>query len=134
MDWVKLTRAAVGVVVVAILFGLVANYIGNYREATRAGGSASSSGTATPTPDGSTPSTSAADSSEPEASAQVLIVAVDGLNFRKEPSGQSRAMRGLSKGEKLTLLATEGDWFKVRDGNNVVGYITSNPAYTDVAK
>ena len=65
---------------------------------------------------------------------QVLIVSVDGLNFREQPDGQSKAIRGLSKGERVTLVATQGDWYKVEDSKGVIGYITSNPTYTEKPK
>lgn len=148
MNTSKLVKAAVGVVVIAVLFAVVTNWVGDYRAATDnkqsttdQNGSGSTGGSeATTTPAVQSDSASkdsekstANDAPEPP-SPEILVVAVDGLNFRAEPTGQARAIRGLSKGEKLTLLATQGDWFKVRDPQGVVGYVTSNPTYTDPAK
>lgn len=142
MDRNKLIRAGAGVIALLVVFSLVANWVGDYRSATNGSARASASEASTPTAESEGASTSnskpAATEQERPASStsstQVLIVAVDGLNFRKEPSGQSKAMRGLAEGEKVTLLATEGDWFKVRDSKKVVGYITSSPTYTDPAE
>ena len=133
MGRTNLIKSLAGVVVLAILFVLVANWVGDYRQATNADGGGSST-EATKSADGEEPTTTASAPDGAQQPVQVLVVAVDGLNFRAEPDGQSKALRGLSKGEKVTLLSTEGDWFKVRDSNKVVGYITSNPTYTDVAK
>ena len=82
---------------------------------------------------GDTESTDGA-AEKPAAPTVVLVVEVDGLNFRKEPNSDSPAMRGLAKGERVTLLEDQGDWYKVRDAKKVIGYITSNPSYTSKVK
>ncbi len=139
MNTGKIIRGLAGVVAVIVVFALVLNWVGDYRQAASSVDKASASETpqSTPTSDESSKSvnkTPAKGTSADQPKVQVLVVAVDGLNFRAEPNGQSRARRGLSKGEKLTLLATEGDWYKVRDSNQIVGYITSSPTYTDLQK
>ena len=141
MDVPKAAKAVAGVIAVAVVAGIVMNWVGDYRAA-----SSGRSGTAASAP--SAAATSAAGSTEepagttkptpgttkPAATNQVLLVKVDGLNFRKKPSDQSKAMRGLSKGERVVVISSEGSWYKVEDSKGVVGYITSNPTYTQQAK
>ncbi len=140
MNAMKLLKAAVGIVVLLLLAGLVMNWVGDYRDATKKDSGANAEATTTPAADGQngteaeTPASDQESTQKSTSSAKILVVSVDGLNFRTEPSGQAKAIRGLKKGEKVTLLATQGNWYKIRDAKKVIGYITSDPAYTDSAK
>lgn len=124
MDAGRWAKGAVGLIVLIALFVVVLTWIGDYRAAQ----SLSSTNTeTTATVTGAENATA-----QPEA-AQVLVVQVQGLNLRQEPSGTSRAHRGLAKGERVVLISQEGEWYKVRDSAGTVGYITANPAYTKKA-
>jgi len=59
---------------------------------------------------------------------------IEGLNFREQADRGSKAIRALSKGEKVDLLETIDSWYQVKDKNGDIGWISSNPAYTKVAK
>lgn len=61
----------------------------------------------------------------PAASAlaeQTGKVTASELNIRKSASSESEKLRSVKKGTKLTILDTDGDWYKVRFGK-VVGYV-----------
>jgi uncharacterized protein YgiM (DUF1202 family) len=138
MDLVKLAKAAVGVIIVIVLFIIVMNWWGDYRSATAAkagSGSTVTSSTANNGEASSDSTSTTTDGSETNSNApEALVVSVDGLNFRREPDSSAKTLRGLSKGERLTVLATEAGWYKVEDSKGVVGYITSNPSYTKAAE
>ena len=129
MDMRRWAKGGFGLVVVVVIFVVVVNWIGDYRTAQRPLSKANSETTTTAAP-GSGVQTPQNVPTQPQAAAQVLVVQVEGLNLRQKPSGTSRAYRGLAKGEKVVLIAQEGDWYKVRDSAGTVGYVTSNPAYT----
>lgn len=135
MDAMKIAKAALGVVVVIVLFVVVMNWWGDYRAATAVlkGAKASSGATTSTVTSGGSGDSGATqpDKTTNGTSTKVLLVAVDGLNFRAQPNSDSKSIRGLSKGERVTLLATVGDWYKVKDSRGVIGYITANPTYTD---
>ena len=141
MDVPRTAKAVVGVIAVVVVAGIVMNWVGDYRAA-----SSGRDGTAATTPSAQATSTAGSTgkpagtskptprTTKPAATTQVLLVKVDGLNFRSKPSDQSKAMRGLSKGERVVVISSEGNWYKVEDSKGVVGYITSNPTYTQQAK
>lgn len=142
----KITRGAIGVVVVFALAGLVMNWVGDYRTASRSHSSTQQGTSSAESPNGGATtgsdsgdssngtdgSAGAAEPSAGQADGQqaIITVEVDGLNFRKEATADARAMRGLKKGEQVTLVEDLGDWYKVTDADGVTGYITSNPSYT----
>ncbi len=47
------------------------------------------------------------------------------LNIRKSASSDADKLRSVKKGTKLTILETDGDWYKVRFGK-VVGYVSKS--------
>lgn len=47
------------------------------------------------------------------------------LNIRKSASSEAEKLRSVKKGTKLTILDTDGSWYKVRFGK-VVGYVSKN--------
>ena len=54
-----------------------------------------------------------------------------GVNFRTAPSTASgKIIRMLSKGEKVDILeSTNDNWYKIRDRNGRVGYVSSDAKY-----
>lgn len=139
MSGKKVIRGVIGIVVVFALFFLVLNWVGDYRSASKkpvvpAKNTSSKTSTSTDADGkGSTPQEAVVEEQPADGgdtAIGALIVEVDGLNFRKQPSGDSPAVRGLKKGERVDILEDLGDWYKVRDGNGEVGYITSNQSYT----
>ena len=134
MNAPRLMKGVLGLVVVAALFMIVVNWVGDYR---------ATSGTASQDDPGDhgdvydhrqEPRRRRPLPAKPTAAEKVLIVQVQGLNFRQKPSGTARAFRGLAQNERVVLVSQEGAWYKVRDSSGTVGYITSNPAYTKPAQ
>lgn len=146
MDRMRLAKTVGGLVVVAVLFGVMLNWIGDYRAATSAprvkpASAAQPSSDASKTAEDGDSAQDAPEDEQvsPETEAEpvvigALVVTVDGLNFREQAKASSEAMRGLGEGERVEILAKEGSWYKVRDSKGVIGYITSNPSYTDDSK
>jgi uncharacterized protein YgiM (DUF1202 family) len=147
MNTSRAIRTIVGLVVVMALAGLVMNWVGDYRSASTKGSApetsaqsseSTKSGDSDTAPSGGTsgdqkPASETAPENPPAAKT-VLVVDVDGLNFRAEPNADSPAIRGLRKGEKVGLLEDQGHWYKVVDKNGDTGYITSNASYTTRVK
>lgn len=131
-------RAILGVITLLILLGFLLNAMGDYRAGKRveeARGSRLRSVPTTSTPTagkpkpGSKPSAAETSATKPAAEKSV-IVAIEGLNFRRTPSPTGDVIRGLSAGEKLTLIKKQGSWYQVRDNDDEVGWISANAKYT----
>lgn len=138
MSATKTIKAAAGVVVLFIILATVLNFLGDFRSAgkTDAPGSTESSATAESTKAAEDPAKEGSEggSSSPEPSIGTVTVVVDGLNFRVTASRDADLIRGLDAGEKLTLLAEEDGWLKVKDKGGKVGYVSSSTQYTTIAK
>ena len=121
----RLVKGILGVIVVVILFITVSNWWGDYkREAARQPGKVSTSTVE------STKTSGASNAS----TASVVVVLIDGLNFRKKPAADAATIRGLKKGEKLTLVSTTADWYQVKDSKGTVGYVAAKPQYVRVGQ
>lgn len=133
MSVARAVRAAVGVAVLIILVVVVNGWWGDYRS----GGSGSVGGgetTQTAEPPASEEPEAPADpgTDEPESAQPTVVVLIEGLNFRREPSREGELIRGLSRGTRLTLLETDGGWHHVRDNAGVEGYVSASEQYTEV--
>ena len=51
------------------------------------------------------------------------VTNTDGLNFREEPSTSGKLIDKISKGAKLEIISTEGDWYKITY-NGKTGYVS----------
>lgn len=128
-------RGIAALVVLLIVVITVFSWWGDFRAATRAEEvqtktQDSSEDTGTPSGDGdATEPTSTGDAPAP-ATPKTITVLVDGLNLRVQPSDDSDRIRSLEAGTKLTYVATEGSWYKVKDPDGKVGYISSNTQYS----
>ena len=121
----RLVKGILGVIVVVILFITVSNWWGDYkREAARQPGKVSTSTVE------STKTSGASNAS----TASVVVVLIDGLNFRKKPAADAATIRGLKKSEKLTLVSTTADWYQVKDSKGTVGYVAAKPQYVRVGQ
>lgn len=64
-----------------------------------------------------------------QASSESLHV-VNGVNFRVKPSIEGNTIRTLKSGEAAVLLARVNVyWYKIKDRNGRIGYVSSNPKY-----
>lgn len=131
-------KAAVGVVLLSFVLMMVLNFWSDYRNASHDVGGPSKEGTRSPdasaatSPDDAQGSGAGTTSTTP--SLGTLTVLVDGLNFRTGATRDADLIRGLDAGEKLTLLAEEGEWYRVSDTAGKLGYVSSSSQYTKVSK
>lgn len=117
----KIIRGVIGLVVVLGLLVVVNNWYHQYKSAPRADArvtTATVAATATATP----------------ANSQVVLVLIDGLNFRSKPDATGTSLRGLKKGEKLVVVGKTGTWLHVQDPSGAVGWVVYNPQYLRVSK
>lgn len=117
----KVLRALGGLIVLLILVLTVNNWWTDYRKATPKRGETTATVTATPT-------------AAPAAANSTVSVLVDGLNFRVKPDATGKSLRGLKKGEKLTLVSQAGSWLQLKDAAGKVGWVTNNPQYLRIDK
>jgi len=133
MKWV---RAAVAVVVLVSLALIVRGWWRQYKSAPRP--SQDTTQTAEPIAptdtQGEEAPAAAPEAGDTAAAPTVLVVRTDGLNFRVKPDSTSEAIRGLEKGETLTVVTKDGDWYQVKTAKGETGWITDNPSYTSVQK
>lgn len=123
----RIARAALGVVVLLALVFLVNGWWSDYR---RGEAPVVPVAETTPTPDGAAAEESADE--PPVATSATVVVLIEGLNFRKEPSREGELIRGLGRGTRLQHLGTSDGWHHVRDDNGVEGYVSASPQYTEV--
>lgn len=137
----RIVRGGVGVVVVAILFFVVMNWVGDYRSESAADGSRSTN--ATGTPDATATPTATPPAIQPKGSApktpvatpvtgKKVTVLVDGLNFRNAASKDADLIRGLSANEKLDLVAEQDGWLEVKDSQGTIGFVSGSSSYTRI--
>lgn len=135
----RVLRAAAGVAVLFALLVVVNGWWRDYQrgvdpvdppsEATQTpDGAAGGEAPAAPPAEGETP----AEREEPQPSGQEVVVLIDGLNFRKQPSREGELIRGLGRGSRLAHLETADGWHRVRDEDGVEGYVSASPQYTKV--
>jgi uncharacterized protein YgiM (DUF1202 family) len=119
-------KAIVGLLVLFVLLYTVSNWWQEYR-----------SEAAKPRPAaGSKVGEGSGQKSEqaPEAvkAGTTVVVLVDGLNLREEPSSSAKAVQGLEKGEKVVVIKQDGEWYEVKTDKGKTGWISSSPSYSRV--
>ncbi len=136
---VRLLKAAAAVAVLFVILILVLNWWGDYRDSSAPVTQEETAGStdATETPAGETTGggeDAAVDESveQPaeEPSQGTVVVLVNGLNFRSAASGSSELIDGFADGVELDYLGTESGWYKVRDSQGRVGYVSAGEQYT----
>ena len=58
-----------------------------------------------------------------------LVILIDGVNFRQQPSGSARILRTLNKGTKLTFIEQSGSWYHGATPDGVRGWLTNSSQY-----
>ncbi|MDY0087285.1 MAG: SH3 domain-containing protein [Coriobacteriia bacterium] len=129
----RVGRAIAGVIVLVLIFVLVNGWWRDYRRGEAPEKPAEET---TSTPEAETEGDKAEEKpaeAKPDATAKgTVVVLIEGLNFRKEPSRDGTLIRGLSRGTRLVLLETVDGWHHVKDDTGVVGYVSSSTQYTEV--
>jgi len=118
----KVVRAVAGLIVLLLLVLTVRNWWTEYRAAAPKKGETTATAPATATPP------------PPATPGPTVSVLVDGLNYREKPDATGKSLRGLKKGEKLTLVNQAGSWLQLRDAGGAVGWVTNNPQYLRIEK
>lgn len=127
----KVLKAVAGILVLLVLIGTVSRWWGDYRTSGAPAGSGTTTSTAAPEGEGE-PESAESDSDEAAPETKTVLVLTEGLNFRKEPSRDSDVIRGLAKGEKMTLIKTESGWHQVEAEDGTRGWISANTTYSEV--
>lgn len=131
----KVAKGIIAVIVLVVILFTVRGYLTDYREAPRED---TTEPTQTVSPsDTQTEPQDDADTDEPtdaDTDPQRLTVTIDGLNLRTKPDSTAEAVRGLKKGEVVTVISKTGDWYEVSTEKDEEGFITDNPGYTKAAK
>jgi uncharacterized protein YgiM (DUF1202 family) len=131
-------RMTVPWVLLAIVLLIVVNIFGQYRtaqsQADRAAPASSGVRVESAPSTGSKATSSATDTKQATATnapkVPVVVVIMDGVNFRESANNSSAVIEALNQGARLTWLATEGRWYKARDAKGRMGYVSANPTLT----
>lgn len=124
-------KAIIGLAIIALLVFLVSRWVADYRGTPP--GKSGAEATSTSGPAGSQATTGqASTASYNKTGAQRVEILMDGVNFRTEPNSDADVVRGLNKGEILTLLKNQDNWYKCRDRDGVDGWMSSNPSYSKI--
>ncbi len=126
----RVVKPAAALAVLGIILLLVMSWWSDYKtpdavdlgETTSTVEATGTAGEGTETPEG--------EQAEPEASQGTVIVLVNGLNFRAQPTSDAELIRGLAVDTKLDFLGNQAGWYKVRDADGTVGYVSSSAQYT----
>ncbi|MDZ4169434.1 MAG: SH3 domain-containing protein [Coriobacteriia bacterium] len=139
-ETLKYAKGIAAAVVLLVLVLTVRGWWSEYRDASsqaaQAGSGAASVDTTAPPPaqegeDEAGDEAKPKPTTKPEAAAGTVVVLIDGLNFRTKPEADATPIRGLRKGEKLTLLSKRSGWYEVRSSDGSKGWVSSNPNYTE---
>lgn len=129
----RVIKPAAAAMVLGIILLLVMSWWSDYKTPEPVDiGETTSTVEATATPEGEdaeAPAEGEAADSE-AASKGTVTVLVNGLNFRKEPTSDAELIRGLATDSKLDFLGNESGWYKVRDSDGTIGYVSSSAQYT----
>lgn len=117
----KIIRAGLGILVVFVLAVVVFNWYNDFR-------------TAPPTSASSAPVGSTGASATTSVAGMYGVAKSDGVNFRVKPASNAKLIRGLKKGEKVTIITKDGQWYNVKDTKGIVGWITANGDYVAVVR
>jgi uncharacterized protein YgiM (DUF1202 family) len=127
-------RMAVPWILLVILLLVIMNFFAQYQTAQKTAQRAAASESARVDPGPATPSNTASSTTSSKApaapKAPTVLVIMDGVNFRQSPTNGSTIIEALKQGATLTWVATEGNWYKARDGKGRTGFISANPTLT----
>jgi len=132
----RVARGAAGVAVLILLLVLVNGWWRDYRRGEApVSPQAEATSTPQPSPESEQPPAEGAEQptgQEAGSSGATVVVLIEGLNFRKEPSREGELIRGLGKGTQLVYLETVDGWYRVRSEDGTEGYVSASPQYTEV--
>lgn len=115
----RVARAIIGIVVVIGLGMVVKNWYDDFRSASRSAAPSQAKSAATTS---SAPATGT-------VTLGIGVAKIEGVNFRVKPATSAKLIRGLKKGEKVTVILKDGQWYQVKDSKGKTGWVTSNSDY-----
>ncbi len=132
----NIIKGVAALAILAILLLTVNNWWGDYRRAADAAVDGTATKTVTPTKPqkGSGGSSKTASATSKPSQPDLVVVLIDGLNFRVKPEAKAKVIRGLNRGERLVLLKKQGEWLLVQSAEGDEGWISSSPTYTRIQK
>lgn len=71
---------------------------------------------------------------EPAPQGVAVLVLIDGLNLREQPSTGARVIKRLQAGQRLLLLEEGEGWYHVRDVDGADGWVAAGGSYTRLEK
>jgi uncharacterized protein YgiM (DUF1202 family) len=129
----KILKGVAGVIVLLVLFSTINRWWGEYRSATTESAIGTTTSTAPPAGEGEKePVEEPAGEGESKPATKTVVVLTEGLNFRVDPSRDAKVIRGLGKGEEVTLLKTENGWHQVQTEDGTRGWISADSTYSEV--
>jgi uncharacterized protein YgiM (DUF1202 family) len=84
-----------------------------------------------PPPVESTPEPERPTTTEAEPTQGTVRVIANSLNVRRDPSATAEVVSQVSKGTRLTLLATDGAWMRVRLADGAIGFVSAQHVTRD---
>lgn len=129
IDVKDIAKGIVGLAVLSIIGMVVWGWLGEYRQTGTEGVGAETTSSAEATAGAGAEQTA---SPAPVSSTKTIVILIEGLNMRKEPATDSPRIRGLKKGDRVTLIKTEGSWHQVKDAAGNTGWISANPQYSKI--
>ena len=137
-DYSHLVRVVVAVVLLGLVVVAFAGIIVDYRarvmrNAAVAAAKAKAKAVATHPVKPSVPTTASKPATrtptKAPAAGGTIVVLVDGVNFREQPSGSARIINALRGGTKLTFIEEQGSWYHASTSDGVSGWLTSSSQY-----
>lgn len=134
-------RAVLAVGALALVLWMVAGALLSYQSASR--GSRAGEATSTPAPStqatdtGSQATNDGARDREGEGAGSAgaaVVVLVDGLNLREQPSTGARVIKRLQAGQRLLFIEEGNGWYHVRDVDGSDGWVAAGGSYTRLEK
>ena len=131
LDTVFRPALAIGLLVIIVI--VVMSFFGGYRtNGDEPVTETIQSEDATETPEPEAEESDQEEAAPEESTGATVIVLIEGLNFRKEPSRSGELIRGLDEGVSLKHVETADGWYKVEDSDGTVGYVSASSQYTDL--
>ena len=68
---------------------------------------------------------------EPDPAIDEATVLLDNTSLRIGPASSTRTMFTLAEGERISILEKQGTWFRVRDGDQIEGWVDESTILSD---
>jgi uncharacterized protein YgiM (DUF1202 family) len=120
----KVVRAIIGIVIVIALGVVVKNWYDDFKSASSIAAYSQSK----------TDSSTASATATATVTLGVGVAKIEGVNFRVKPATSAKLIRGLKKGEQVTVILKDGQWYQVKDSKGKIGWVTASSDYVSLKK